>query len=191
MGTNGDFPYIEAQKSNRETVQADFSHYAEDFLGEHDLKFGVQYTKAEGNYLGGYFQGYANFAYPYPWWPYGPATGRGGGTAPRAGSGAPTRTRCTRSTTGRSRPTRTSTVRESDSTGVFVDDRWVVNDRVTVNLGLRYDNMTAGYGTGEIYEQFDIALRRRAPQRCSASGAGPVPSTTSRPGRRASASPGR
>jgi hypothetical protein len=70
MGTGGDFPYIEAQKSKRQTFQADISHYADDFLGSHDLKFGVQYTKAEGNYLGGYFQGYANFAYPYQWWPY-------------------------------------------------------------------------------------------------------------------------
>jgi outer membrane receptor protein involved in Fe transport len=151
MGTNGDFPYIEAQKSKRQTYQADISHYAEDFLGSHDLKFGVQYTRAEGNYLGGYFQNYANFAYPYPydftkpakdwWWngndgwqwgtdenPVFPMYNRQVKTNPYL------------------------TVRKSDSTGVFADDTWMVNDRFTVNLGLRYDKMTAGYGTGYIYE---------------------------------------
>jgi outer membrane receptor protein involved in Fe transport len=153
MGTNGDFPYIEAQRSNRQTVQADFSHYAENFLGEHDVKFGVQYTRAEGNYMGGYFQGYANFAYPYPydfgklakdwWWngndgwqwgtdenPVFPMYNRKVETNPYL------------------------TVRKSDSTGVFADDSWIVNDRFTVNLGLRYDHSTAGYGAGKIYEQF-------------------------------------
>src|SRR4030042_1952679 len=63
-GINGDFPYVEAQKSNRQTVQADMSYYAEDFLGEHDIKFGAQYTKGRGNWMGGYFQNYANFPYP-------------------------------------------------------------------------------------------------------------------------------
>jgi outer membrane receptor protein involved in Fe transport len=153
MGTDGDFPYIEAQRSKRQTVQADFSHYADNFLGEHDVKFGVQYTKAEGNYLGGYFQGYANFAYPYPWWPYGPAqdwwwNGDDGwqwGTDENPVYPI------------YNRKVETNpylTVRKSDNTGAFIDDSWVVNDRFTVNLGLRYDHSTAGYGTGQIYEQF-------------------------------------
>ena len=64
FGVAGAFPYVEAQKSKRDTFQADVSHYAEDFLGQHDMKFGVQYTKGEGNWQGGYFHGYANFAYP-------------------------------------------------------------------------------------------------------------------------------
>jgi hypothetical protein len=67
FGVAGNFPYVEAQKSSRNTVQVDISHYAEDFLGEHDIKFGVQYTMGRGNWMGGYFQGYANFAYPAPW----------------------------------------------------------------------------------------------------------------------------
>ena len=47
--------------------QADMSHYAEEFLGQHDIKFGVQYTKGRGNWQGGYFQNYVNFLYPYRW----------------------------------------------------------------------------------------------------------------------------
>ena len=66
-GINGAFPYVEAQKSSRQTFQADMSHFAEEFLGQHDIKFGVQYTKGRGNWQGGYFQNYVNFLYPYRW----------------------------------------------------------------------------------------------------------------------------
>jgi outer membrane receptor protein involved in Fe transport len=151
MGAGGDFPYIEAQRSNRQTVQADFSHYAENFLGEHDVKFGVQYTKAEGNYLGGYFQNYANFAYPYPydfgklakdWWWNGNDGWQWGTDENPVFPMYNTKVEANPYLT----------VRESDSTGVFLDDSWVLNGRFTVNLGLRYDKMTAGYGTGYIYE---------------------------------------
>ena len=44
-GINGAFPYVEAYTRAATPIQADVSHYAEGFLGEHDLKFGVQYTK--------------------------------------------------------------------------------------------------------------------------------------------------
>ncbi|MCJ7753308.1 MAG: TonB-dependent receptor, partial [Thermoanaerobaculales bacterium] len=67
VGVAGDFPYIEAQKSSRDTYQADFTHYAENWAGQHELKFGVQYTKSNGDWMGGYFQNAANFAYPYGW----------------------------------------------------------------------------------------------------------------------------
>lgn len=140
-GLNGDFPYVEAQKSSRNTIQADMSYYAENFLGEHDIKFGVQYTMGRGNWQGGYFQGYANFAYPAPWtqninylksW-YG-ATGL----------------------VFYNRQTWLNpflTVRTSDNIGFFVDDQWTPTKRLTVNLGLRYDRMTSKYGEGKVYEQ--------------------------------------
>jgi hypothetical protein len=66
-GIGGAFPYLDAQKANRQTIQADVSHYADGFLGTHDIKFGVQYTQGRGNRLEGYFQNYANFLYPYRW----------------------------------------------------------------------------------------------------------------------------
>lgn len=140
VGVNGNFPYVEAQKSNRQTVQVDVSHYAENFLGEHDMKFGVQYTRGRGNWQGGYFQGYANFAYPYRWtqninymesW-YGD--------------------------TGfvmyneQKHLNPFLTVRTTDSLGIFFDDQWSISDRLTVNLGLRFDRMTAKYGEGKVYE---------------------------------------
>jgi hypothetical protein len=46
-------------------------------------------------------------------------------------------------------------VRESNSIGGFIDDQWVISDRVTLNIGLRYDRMEANYGEGKVYEFFD------------------------------------
>jgi outer membrane receptor protein involved in Fe transport len=139
-GINGAFPYVEAYNSSRHTVQADVSHYAENFLGDHDLKFGVQYTKGRSDAQGGYFQGYANFLYPYRWtqsvqymqsW-YGD-TGL-----------------LFYNNVYRVNPTMTS--RTADSTGVFFDDQWSPNKRFTINLGLRFDHMTAKYGVGKVYD---------------------------------------
>ena len=67
FGVNGAFPYIETHDATRHTVQADMSQYVENFLGQQDIKFGVQYTTGHGNDMGGYFQGYYNAAYPYRW----------------------------------------------------------------------------------------------------------------------------
>ena len=138
-GINGAFPYIEGWHSNRQTVQVDMSHYAEDFLGEHDIKFGAQFTKGRSNSMGGYFQNYANFLYPYRWtqnvnymqsW-YGD-TGLIFYNLHDAINPF-------------------LTVGTSDSLAFFIDDQWNPTRRLTVNLGLRYDNMTAKYGEGYEY----------------------------------------
>ncbi|HEY7925460.1 MAG TPA: TonB-dependent receptor [Vicinamibacteria bacterium] len=140
LGINGAFPYVEAYQSSRQTLQADISHYAERFLGVHDIKFGVQYTKGRSNSQGGYFQNYVNFLYPYRWtqsvqymqsW-YGD--------------------------TGllfynqKDTINPSLTVRTGDSGGAFLDDQWSLNKRVTINLGLRFDHMTAKYGVGKVYD---------------------------------------
>lgn len=139
-GVGGAFPYVEGYESSRNTIQGDVSHYAEGFLGEHDIKFGVQYTKGRSDSQGGYFQGYVNFLYPYRWtqnvqymqsW-YGD--------------------------TGllfnnyRNTINPFLTARTADSLGVFLDDQWTPSRRLTINLGLRYDHMTSKYGTGKVYE---------------------------------------
>jgi hypothetical protein len=139
-GINGAFPYVEGYQSSRNTLQADVSHYAEGFLGGHDIKFGVQYTKGRSNSQGGYFQNYVNFLYPYRWtqnvqylqsW-YGD--------------------------TGllfynqKDQINPTLTVRTGDSTGVFLDDQWTPTKRLTINLGLRFDHMTNKYGVGKVYD---------------------------------------
>jgi carboxypeptidase family protein len=139
-GVNGAFPYVEGYQSSRNTIQADVSHFAEGFLGSHDVKFGVQYTKGRSNSQGGYFQNYVNFLYPYRWtqsvqymqsW-YGD--------------------------TGllfynnKDTINPSLTVRTGDSTGVFFDDQWNPTRRLTVNLGLRFDHMTNKYGAGKVYD---------------------------------------
>jgi outer membrane receptor protein involved in Fe transport len=153
IGTGGDFPYIEAQKSKRDTLQADFTHYADDWAGQHELKFGVQYTTANGDWMGGYFQGYSNRAYPYgeaysregmndAWW-----------SCDYTWCVAPNDTVAMMRYKDIRNPW--LNVRESNSVGGFIDDQWVISDRVTLNIGLRYDRMEANYGEGAVYEFFD------------------------------------
>ena len=139
-GIGGAFPYVEAQRSSRQTVQADVSHFAEEFLGQHDIKFGVQYTKGRGNWQGGYFQNYVNFLYPYRWTQDVQYMQSGYGD------------------TGllfyNQRDTLNPflTVRTADSLGLFLDDQWTPTRRLTVNIGLRFDRMTTRYGTGQVYD---------------------------------------
>lgn len=153
-GIAGDFPYVEAQKSTRQTVQADMTYYAEDFLGEHDIKFGAQYTKGRGNWMGGYFQNYANFTYPLGgWWGY--VSGLGYkidylktqtwyyGNAIQDGL---------LFYNNKTEMNPFLTVRTADSLGLFFDDQWSVSDRLTLNLGIRFDRMTTKYGEGKVYE---------------------------------------
>jgi outer membrane receptor protein involved in Fe transport len=152
LGVNGDFPYVEGSKNERTTFQADFTHYADNWAGDHEIKFGVQYTQANGDWYGGYFQGYANFAYPYmysygpaeSWWWNCDATWCWGTDDDPVGPFYVTKTEANP----------WLTVRETDSTGVFVDDQWVISNRVTLNVGLRYDRMEAKYGQGLVYEPF-------------------------------------
>jgi len=157
MGVGGAFEGWNKEKTSRTTIQADISHYAENFLGEHDIKFGVQYTRGRLKGIGGDFFGkdlidpytgenlgffgYYNTAYPYRWtyveqemkdW-YGD--------------------------TGlimyvnRSYEKPRLTVRQADALGFFFDDQWSPFKRLTLNLGLRYDMMTAKFGKGKMFEQ--------------------------------------
>ncbi len=139
-GINGAFPYVDNQKANRNTLQGDVSHYTEGFLGTHDMKFGVQYTKGRGNRQEGYFQNYANWLYPQRWtqnvsymqsW-YGD--------------------------TGlmfyNQKDTLNPflTVRSADTAGLFFDDKWSPTKRLTITLGLRFDRMTTKYEPGKVYD---------------------------------------
>jgi hypothetical protein len=139
-GINGAFPYVDNQKAWRQTIQGDLSHYADSFLGQHDLKVGVQYTKARGNRQEGYFQNYVNFLYPYRW------TQNVSEMESWYGD------------TGlvfynyKDTINPFLTVRTSDSTGAFLDDRWSPSKRLSITLGLRFDWMTSKYDKGEVYE---------------------------------------
>ena len=158
FGIDGAFPWIEGWHSNRQTVQADVSHYAENFLGEHDLKFGAQWTRGRSNSLGGYFQNYYNSLYPYHYTQYvSQMQSWYGDTGMLFFNNHVDRNPFL-------------TVGTSDSLAFFLDDQWSLSKRFTVNLGLRYDHMTAKYGHGSEYAPLaspeDIAhptvLRTRA-----------------------------
>jgi len=140
-GFNGAFPYVDGQQANRKTIQADLSHYAEGFLGQHDIKFGVQYTKGRGDRAGGYFQNYVNFLYPL--------SSSQDVTYLKSAYGM---TNGLQFYNQRDTINPSLTVRTADSTGVFLDDQWSINKRLTLNLGLRFDKMTTKYGVGKVYD---------------------------------------
>jgi hypothetical protein len=156
-GVGGAFDPVEEGLTTRTTIQADISHYAENFLGEHDIKFGVQYTRGRakgvyGNFFGkelinpdtgedlGFF-GFYNTAYPYRW-TYDIAYMQNYYGDPGFFMYV---------TQSYAKPHRT--VRTSDSLGFFFDDQWSMGKRLTLNLGLRYDRMTAKFGEGQMLEQ--------------------------------------
>ena len=143
FGVNGHFPYIESNNAERHTVQADMTQYVEHFLGQQDIKFGVQYTTGSGNDIGGYFGGYANFAYPYRYTQSVQYAGEWYGDTGMLWFVDETHT------------PPFETVRSFKQTGFFIDDQWSVNSRLTFNLGVRFDKMTNKYGTGKVFVQPD------------------------------------
>jgi outer membrane receptor protein involved in Fe transport len=155
-GVEGAFPYVEAQKSTRQTFQGDVSTYVEDFLGEHDIKFGVQYTKGRGNWMGGYFQNYANFTYPLGgWWGYVPGYGYDIENALKGqwyNYGGFTFDDGLMFYNRQEHLPPFLTVRTADSLGLFVDDQWSPTKRLTFNLGFRYDRMSTKYGEGKVFD---------------------------------------
>ncbi|HEX9735649.1 MAG TPA: TonB-dependent receptor [Thermoanaerobaculia bacterium] len=98
----------------RSTLNVKVSHLAEDFLkGDHDFRFGVQYNESEA---GGVY-GYNDLILTYQ---YGGAQyGYGYTRVPFSYSG------------------------NTEAIGLFVDDTWHVSDRLTLNLGVRYDSNDA------------------------------------------------
>ena len=119
-------------------INAKVTHYAEDFLGgSHDFKFGVQWNRG-GTTDGTY--GYNDLIYTYEY--NGQSYAYGYDYDYFAYSGVAT------------------------NIGLWVDDSWTVNERLTVNLGLRYDHKRAsvddlvvkdadGNATGEEFPGID------------------------------------
>ncbi len=96
--------------SRRTTLTAKLSHHADDFLGgDHDFRFGVQYNNARVTGIYGYND--TVFSYTY----YGYKYSYGYERQLFSYSGV------------------------ARNIGSFVDDNFRVNDRLTLNLGLRYD----------------------------------------------------
>jgi len=98
----------------RTTVTGKVSHLADNFLGSsHDFRFGVQYSVAQAGGL----VGYNDIIYTYS--QSSPGYGYGIHYTPFSYSG------------------------DSKAIGVFLDDTVRVNDRLSLNLGLRYDDQKA------------------------------------------------
>ncbi|TRZ89887.1 TonB-dependent receptor [bacterium] len=109
-------------KMSRDQANANFTYFAEDFLGgDHDFKVGIQYTRGTSEWLGGYsggkvyylYDGSPRYLYEYNPFKYG-AT--------------------------------------SNNIGAFVDDSWTISGRLTVNLGLRFDHNDGSIPSWFIYD---------------------------------------
>ena len=136
--TSGGHYYWYDLGPNRTTVTAKVSHLADQFLGaSHDFRFGVQYSQAGAGGL----VGYNDLIYTYS--ESNPGYGYGISYTPFSYSG------------------------DTRALGVYFDDTVRVNDRLSFNLGLRYDYQKAfsaerdqldeaGNPTGTTYPQTDF-----------------------------------
>jgi outer membrane receptor protein involved in Fe transport len=107
---SGGHYYWYETEPRRTTATAKVSHLADDFLGaSHDFKFGVQYSSAVARGL----YGYNDFVYTYLYGGY--RYGYGYDRQPFSYSG------------------------NSRNIGVFLDDTVKLTDRISLNLGVRYD----------------------------------------------------
>jgi hypothetical protein len=111
---------------SRHQANANLSYFAEDFLGgDHDFKIGVQYVRGRTDCQGGYAGGraYTDYSYSGQTYPY--------------------------------------YMYEQDvfryggvmnAAGAFLDDSWKIGDRLTLNLGLRFDYSNASIPSYPVYE---------------------------------------
>ena len=103
--------------TSRHQVNASVSHYAEEFLaGDHDFKFGVQFNRGFAETVGGYAAGYLYYHYTYFYYDYAYEYNYVFQQTPFAYGGI------------------------VNSVGLFMDDTWTVSDRVTLNVGVRFDH---------------------------------------------------
>ena len=140
------YPY--SYDTSLSQVSVSVSHFADDFIaGDHDFKFGVQASKGDANNLvavsanGTY---YYHFTYEYYGYNY---------NYYYKVDGLPY-----------------FYGQEQESISAFVDDSWKLTDRLTLNLGLRFDHHVGsipsydrldadGNPTGETIPGFDSLLR--------------------------------
>jgi outer membrane receptor protein involved in Fe transport len=122
-------------------ASASLSYFAEDFLGgNHDFKMGVQYNRGtaedHGGYTGGRFY-YDNVTYEY---------------------------------NGNLYTYNYMYVQDVfsyggivNSIGAFLDDSWKIGDRLTVNLGIRFDHSTGSIQSFPVYHGWEKTSAKTAP----------------------------
>ncbi|MEM1245286.1 MAG: TonB-dependent receptor [Acidobacteriota bacterium] len=117
------FPYL--FDLSREQVDVTLTSHADDFLsGDHELKFGISYGEGAGDTItGGGVNGryFYRYEYTYEYYGYEYST--------------PYYYRVT------ARPYHYGA--DTDTLSAFVDDSWQVNDKLTINVGVRYDRTTS------------------------------------------------
>ncbi len=125
--------YFYHWKTNRTQVNANISHYAQDFLnGHHEFKAGVQFSHGYSDYINGYIGGVAYYDWMNePYVAYFRTPSHFGGMA--------------------------------DQLGFFVDDSWQVSDRLTANLGLRFDYNHASIPDFNELDKFEKPTGKKVP----------------------------
>lgn len=117
------YPYI--WELSRDQVDVSLSHHTENLLkGDHDFKFGISYGQGSGDTivaggLNGVYYYFYEYSYDYYGYIY----------------TYPYYYRVT------ARPYHYGA--EAESLSAFIDDSWKVNDKLTLNIGLRFDQHTA------------------------------------------------
>jgi outer membrane receptor protein involved in Fe transport len=104
--------YTWKSDQNKTQVAAAVTHYADNFAGSHDFKFGVQFERANSINKQAYFNNVLYYDYNGPYYalfrePY-------------------------------------AMDARSNVFAGFAQDNWTLNDRVTFNLGVRFDHTTGG-----------------------------------------------
>lgn len=114
---------------SRHQAHANLSYFAEDFLGgDHDFKVGIQYNRGKADTHGGYAGGRAYSTYTYEYYGYDYKYIYMYEQDVFAYGGV------------------------TDSIGIFVDDSWKLGNRLTVNLGLRFDYSRATIPSFMVYD---------------------------------------
>jgi outer membrane receptor protein involved in Fe transport len=110
------------------SINGKVTHYAQDFLGgDHDFKFGVQWFRG-GVKANIQYNDYI-YTYSYEYYGYNYTYTYGYRYDNYAYSGVAT------------------------ALGVFIDDSWKVNDRLSLNLGVRYDHRRASADAQEVRDE--------------------------------------
>jgi Carboxypeptidase regulatory-like domain/TonB dependent receptor-like, beta-barrel/TonB-dependent Receptor Plug Domain len=115
--------YTWKSEQNKTQVAAAVTHYADNFAGSHDFKFGVQMERSDSLTAQAYFNNSYYFDYNGPYYVL------------------------TREPFNRKA--------QMDTSAGFVNDNWTVSDRMTLNLGLRFDHTS---GSIPEVQQLDNSL---------------------------------
>lgn len=122
---------------SRHQAHANLSYFAEDFLGgDHDFKIGIQYNRGKADTHGGYAGGHAYSTYTYEYYGYEYNYVYMYEQDVFAYGGV------------------------TDSIGIFVDDSWKLGERLTVNLGMRFDYSRATIPSFPVYDAWTKTAAR-------------------------------